>query len=271
MKKNVRAMTECSIMVALSTVLSILKILELPYGGSVTVASALPVAIAVYRHGGAWGFGTALVNAMIQMLLGASTFSYFSTWQSLLALAVFDYVLAFVAFALVGVFKRVEKRQNMAMLFGVLLASVIRYLCHVISGATIWAGLSIPSEAALIYSLSYNATYMVPETIILALVTVYITSAIDFTRDIPTRIPTRALDKAEAYGYLGAGFSLLVGLIVATVLVFRELQDPDSGEFVITNIKNVNGVALLTVALVTLALCAACVVFARLRRARAQK
>ena len=170
-----------------------------------------------------------------------------------------------------GVMHACGHDMHAAMLFGVLLASVIRYLCHVISGATIWAGLSIPSEAALIYSLSYNATYMVPETIILALVTVYITSAIDFTRDIPTRIPTRALDKAEAYGYLGAGFSLLVGLIVATVLVFRELQDPDSGEFVITNIKNVNGVALLTVALVTLALCAACVVFARLRRARAQK
>ena len=32
--KQIRAMTECSIMIALSTVLSIIKIIDMPYGGS---------------------------------------------------------------------------------------------------------------------------------------------------------------------------------------------------------------------------------------------
>ena len=36
----------------------------------------------------------------------------------------------------------------------------------VISGCTVWAGVSIPSTDGLLYSLSYNATYMIPETII---------------------------------------------------------------------------------------------------------
>ena len=156
MKKNVRAMTECSIMIALSTVLSLIKLAELPYGGSVTIASMLPIAIAVFRHGGAWGFATALVNAFIQMLLGLNNFSYFTTWQSILALAIFDYVLAFAVFSLSGIFKKAIKNQGVAITLGVLLASILRYACHVISGATVWAGLSIPDEAALLYSFSYN-------------------------------------------------------------------------------------------------------------------
>ena len=46
----VKRLTESSVMVALATVLSLLKLVEMPYGGSVTVASMLPVLIVSYRH-----------------------------------------------------------------------------------------------------------------------------------------------------------------------------------------------------------------------------
>ena len=238
--KQIRAMTECSIMVALSTVLSLIKIIDMPYGGSVTIASMLPIAIAVYRHGALWGLGTALVNSAIQLLLGLNDLSYFTTWQSILAIILLDYIVAFSVFALSGIFKKIEKRQNYALLYGVLLSSLLRYLCHVISGATVWAGLSIPTEAALLYSLSYNATYMLPETIVLAAVCVYITSMIDFRAKTPTRIKSLAMSKGEAYATLGAGLMLVLTVIVDVCLIFPHLQDPDSGEFVFSYLKNSN-------------------------------
>ena len=115
--KQIRAMTECSIMIALSTVLSLIKIIEMPYGGSVTVASMLPIIIAVYRHGAAWGLGTALVNSSVQLLLGLNNLSYFSTWQSIVAIIMLDYIVAFSVFMLAGVFTKIEKRQNISMKF----------------------------------------------------------------------------------------------------------------------------------------------------------
>ena len=264
MKKNVRAMTECSIMIALSTVLSLIKLAELPYGGSVTIASMLPIAIAVFRHGGAWGFATALVNAFIQMLLGFNNFSYFTTWQSILALAIFDYVLAFAVFSLSGIFKKAIKNQGVAITLGVLLASILRYACHVISGATVWAGLSIPDEAALLYSFSYNATYMIPETLVLALCTLYVCSVIDFTKKTPVRVASN-LDKTSVLCYIGAGFSLLVGLIIDIATVFPTLQDPESGEFIFGNIANANFTLVAIASSVCVAVSAILVIFAAVR------
>ena len=70
--KQIVAMIECSMMIALSTVFSLLKIIDMPYGGSVTIASMLPIVIAAYRHGFLWGLGTALTNSVIQLLLAPS-------------------------------------------------------------------------------------------------------------------------------------------------------------------------------------------------------
>ena len=50
-KKSALGMCECAIMIALAAVLSFVKILELPYGGSVTAFSIVPIVIISYRHG----------------------------------------------------------------------------------------------------------------------------------------------------------------------------------------------------------------------------
>jgi len=253
-------------MVALSTVLSLIKIIDMPYGGSVTIASMLPIVIAVYRHGAIWGIGTALVNSAIQLLLGLNTLSYFTTWQSIVAIIFLDYIIAFSVFALAGVFRKIEKRQNYALLYGVLLCSVLRYTCHVISGATVWAGLSIPTEAALLYSLSYNATYMLPETIVLAAVCVYITSVVDFKAKLPTRIKSLAMNKGEIYAVLGAGLMLVVTVILDVCFLFPHMQDPESGEFVFTHIGNANFILIGIVSAVGILGAAALFLYSRLSK-----
>ncbi len=237
-------LTECAIMIALSAVLSVFKLFEMPYGGSITLASFLPIVVLAYRHGAKVGLSSALCASLIQLLLGLKNFSYFTTWQSIIALALFDYVLAFAVFGLSGIFRRTIKSRQLSFVAGAVFASVIRYICHVISGATIWAGLSIPTEAALIYSFSYNATYMIPETIILVLTCAYLASALDLTKRVPERIRTEKLDAAASYLIIGAGFALLASLITDTVLVFSKLQNADSGEFDITALTDVNWLAV---------------------------
>ena len=252
-------------MIALATVLSVFKLFEMPYGGSITLASMLPIAVVAYRHGYKYGLGSAAATALIQILLGLKNFSYFTTPASIIALAVFDYVLAFMVFGLAGMFKNVIKKQSTSLLAGATLASVLRYICHVISGATVWAGLSIPTEAALVYSLSYNATYMVPETVIIALTAVYLGSALDFKYDVPRRIKSEHLDGVSTTMIIGAGFSVLAALIADTVLVFSKLQNYDSGEFMILGLRDVSWLAVIIITAAALLISAALLLAVRYR------
>ena len=218
-----------------------------------------------YRHGIKTGLGTASVAAMIQMLLGLKNFSYFTTWQSIVALAIFDYVIAFAIFGLCGIFRKTFKSQSLSIITGALFASVIRYICHVISGATIWAGLSIPTEAALVYSLSYNATYMIPETIILVLTAGYLASALDFRKGELRRIKSERLDNASYLCIIGAGLAVLAALIADTVLVFSKLQNYDSGEFAILGLADVNWLAVAIVTAITTLIATVLVIIAKRR------
>lgn len=237
--QNVRALTECSIMIALSTVLSLFVLIEMPYGGSVTPASMLPILILAYRHGTRWGIGSALVTSLLQALIGLKNFSYFTTPQSIIALLVFDYILAFVVFGVFGFLRRHTKNQLTALLTATVFSSILRYICHVISGATIWAGLSIPDEAALIYSLSYNATYMLPESIILILAAFYLASSLDFSHDVPRRIKIENEDKLSAVISICSSLVFFILLVVDVRLLFPYLQS-ESGEFSFANIGDAN-------------------------------
>ena len=249
---RVRILTECAVLLALGTVLSFVKLADLPAGGSVTCASMMPLVILAWRHGWKWGLGCGVVWGAVQQLVGLSTLSYVTTWQSILAVALLDYVVAFAVYGLAGIFRKSFKNQHTALISGAVFAGILRYLCHVISGATVWAGLSIPSSAALLYSLSYNATYMLPDTLILALVAGYVGAVIDFRRETPTRLIRESVSKLDASLIGAAGLVLLGGIVFDIVAVFTRLQS-ESGEFDIRLLSSVNWLA---VGIVT----AACVV-----------
>lgn len=268
--KKVLILVECAIMIALASILSVLKIVDMPVGGSVTLASMLPIVIIAYRHSIGYGMGSALAASLIQLLLGFENFSYVSGWQSVIALAIFDYILAYAAFGLGGVFKKAIKNQALAMVAGISLGNVIRYVCHVISGATIWAGLPLPDAASLSYSISYNGVYMLPELIISALIAVYIGGAIDFTRDIPTRVKTDKLDSVSVYSLLAAALAVIVALVTDTALVFSKLQG-ESGEMDLSGLGAVNWLAVIIVTAVAVIIAAVLICIVRMRNAKTEK
>lgn len=238
MKSTIRTkkLVECALMVAVGTVLSLFSVVQMPYGGSVTPAAMLPVILIAYRHGIGWGLGSGAVFAAVQQLLGLNNLSYFTTWQSVLAVILLDYLLAFSLAGLGGVFRNAIKGQERALAMGALLVSVLRYVCHTVAGATVWAGLSIPTEAALIYSVGYNATYMIPETVVLVLAAYYLGTLMDFRRDLPVRRTDRVSgSRAADLLYAFAGLLAVGGIAADAVLIFAHLQNGD-GEFDVTGL-----------------------------------
>lgn len=159
-------LTESAIMIAAATILSMFKLVELPYGGSITLASMLPIVIIAYRYGTAWGILCGLVHGAIQLLLGSGTLSYVTGAASVVAVILLDYIVAFAVCGLAGIFRNIKK-QSTGLLCGAVLVSVLRYACHVVSGFTVWRDISVPAADAVIYSFIYNATYMLPEMIVL--------------------------------------------------------------------------------------------------------
>ncbi|MBQ3063177.1 MAG: energy-coupled thiamine transporter ThiT [Clostridia bacterium] len=228
-----RRLVESAILLAIATVLSELALVKLPYGGSVTLASMLPVLLIAYRHGTPWGLACGLCYGVLQQLLGLSTLSYFTTWQSIVAIVLLDYLIAFAVIGLGGIFRHRVVRQPAALSLGALLVCILRYICHVISGATVWAGLSIPTEAALLYSLAYNATYMLPETIVTVLLAVYLGSVLDFTGSTLRRRVPQGRTAPQNQGFLTAlaGFSVLGATVFDVAMIAARLQNGETGEF----------------------------------------
>ncbi len=251
---NARKLAEAAVMLAVATVLSLIKFIDLPYGGSVTVACMLPVIIISYRHGIKFGLLTGFVFGLIQQLLGLNTLSYVTTWQSIIAVIMLDYIIAFMLIGLGGMFRKLSSQAN-ALLLGTIVVCILRYICHVISGATVWAGLSIPTNAALIYSIGYNATYMIPEAIITAAVAYYVGSIIDFRNDTITNIKKSEKQKLPVLKWIG-GLLLASALIVDVRSIFMHLQNEESGEFDFTGFANVNWSVILIVSVTAIVIAA---------------
>ena len=110
MKKSLR-LTETAIMIALGFILSMLKINDMPFGGSVTVFSMLPVIVVAYRYGTAWGLLAGFAASFLQMLMGLKNLTYATSGAAVIAIIMLDYIVAFAVMGLGGIFRGKIKDQ----------------------------------------------------------------------------------------------------------------------------------------------------------------
>ena len=201
MQLKTKRLTESAMLLAVAIVLELASkmfIPEMPFGGQVTLASMLPVVLISYRHGVKWGIVSGVAYAFIQMAIGARTVAaafqpgYFGDGRMLLnafIMCVLDYLLAFTLLGLGGIFRGRIKRPGVGLACGAMVSLGARYLSHVLSGYILFAGWAewfftqegfpawgmtlaqnlTPGALGLVYSLVYNAMYMVPEMIITAM------------------------------------------------------------------------------------------------------
>lgn len=178
-KKNIYTLAECAVFIGLAVVLSLIKVWQMPLGGSITLVSMLPICIISFRHGLKWGFISSFVYSLFQLLLGITMdglFGWGLTAAMLIGCIVFDYLVAFTVLGIAGVFK---EKGEVGFYAGLVIAFLLRFVSHVISGYVIFANLeqweifgSTFENAPLLYSVCYNGFYILPELVITVLVVV---------------------------------------------------------------------------------------------------
>jgi thiamine transporter len=109
-------------------------------------------------------------------------------------------------------------------------------------GATVWAGLSIPTSDALIYSLAYNAAYMVPETLLMVVGAFYVGKVFTITEPQIKRVP---LEKG-ALNSIYAAIPVSLGTVIAFIRLFALMQTGEG--FDITNIAEADIYAWIIIA-----------------------
>lgn len=176
-----RKLCETAIMLALATALSYVSIFKLPMGGSVTLFSQIPIIIIGYRYGWKWGISTGVLYGILQMLLqGLGNFAYVKGIGAYLILILADYVLAFMALGIGGAIFGKLKNQPLALGLGAFTASALRFICHFVSGVTIWGEYADGWKSVWAYSAGYNGSYMAAEAAISVVGAVLLAFVLDF-------------------------------------------------------------------------------------------
>lgn len=168
-RKRLQFLLEVAILGAISFVLDKIGF-SMPQGGSVTL-SMLPIVVMAFRWGIVGGMLTGFVSGILQLIMGGYVFNAIQ--------AALDY---FVAYALVGVAavtlgwllsgkaKGNKGTMVMAIVVGTVIGGLLRFLIHYIGGIVFFASYAPEGQPVWLYSLVYNASYMIPSIILSALV-----------------------------------------------------------------------------------------------------
>ncbi len=178
-KATTRMLVESAIMIAIATVLSLIKI-DLPFGGGVTIVSMLPIILTSHRWGWKWGLVTGFVYGVIQLLFGLDNVGYATTFATAVGVIALDYVVAYTFVGLSGIFDTVFGKTRKALFVGILVSLLLRFACHYVTGVWIWGGwmpesfMNMTMTSPWIYSLLYNGWYMLAEIVITEVVAMLI-------------------------------------------------------------------------------------------------
>lgn len=151
---DTRAIVYGAISIALSFALSYARLFKLPQGGSVTFASLLPLMIYCCMFGTRRGIVVCLVYGVLQALQDPYIIH---PMQFLL-----DYPLAFGVIGVSGIFMEkgvFKSKRVLAFLTGGVLAVVLRYVCHVLTGVFAFASYADVAKygTVVVYSMAYNS------------------------------------------------------------------------------------------------------------------
>lgn len=173
-----------SIMIALGTLLSLIPIgLRLPFGGQITPMSMAPVMLVCYIYGIRWGVLCSTAYGAIQAVIGVGQGMFAAqSWWKIILIALLDYILAYGAMCLTGIFKKAIKNPQLSISAGAAVAGMARLLCHFLSGILIWSSYAESTlqsvsfgqkildsfsglELVAVYSILYNGSFLIPDLI----------------------------------------------------------------------------------------------------------
>lgn len=144
----------CSLLIALATVTSFIKIFSFAFGGSVTLMSMLFIVLAGYFFGPKLGILTAVVYGLLQLIIEPQIYYPMQV--------VLDYILAFGSLGISGFFY--QKKHG--LIRGYLVAIFSRYFFTSLSGYIFFSEYAWEGWSPILYTLAYNGAYIFAEAVI---------------------------------------------------------------------------------------------------------
>lgn len=167
--RKIVLLAEGAIMTAMSIALfAVSDLLPWPYayGGGFSIFAQVPIIIYSYRRGIKNGVSAALVLSVYQLLTGLKNFAWVSGIGAYIIVALADYIIAFGCLGFGGMFKGKLKSPATELTAGSITVCFVRFICHFISGVTIWTDYCPADMIVPVYSLLYNGSFMLAEAII---------------------------------------------------------------------------------------------------------
>lgn len=185
---DTRTITFAAICVALSFALSYVRIFKMPMGGSITLASMLPLMLFAFMFGSRKGILVGLIYGVLQAIQ--------DPWIIHPAQFALDYAVAFAAIGLTGCIRDLGlfgKNMRAQFALGAVIACALRFLCHYFAGVfafgmygSYYAGEYGISALAneYFYSFVYQCMYLLPELAIVLAVSMLVLSSKNFRKQI---------------------------------------------------------------------------------------
>lgn len=187
-----RSIAFAAVCIAMSFALSYLRIVKLPQGGSITLASLLPLMLYSYMFGTKKGVFAGMIYGVLQ--------AFQDTYILHPAQFLLDYPLAFSAIGLAGMFARTDALRYPQVKFalGAIVAGVGRLAMHFVSGIFAFSAFATIQPVAL-YSFIYQASYVLPDIAIVIVAGVLLFSSRTFRHEMEryTLSPTECEPVAE--------------------------------------------------------------------------
>ena len=188
---NTRSITFAAVCIAMSFALSYLKIVEMPYGGSITIASLLPLMIYSYMFGVKKGVFAGMIYGVLQ--------AFQDTYILHPAQFLLDYPVAFSAIGLAGIFahSKVLKYPQLRFGLGAIVAGFGRFVSHFISGIFAFGAFAPEGQPVVLYSLLYNLGYVLTDIAIVVVAGVLIFSSKVFLHEMERFAQNRTASPAK--------------------------------------------------------------------------
>ncbi|MDD4316817.1 MAG: energy-coupled thiamine transporter ThiT [Clostridia bacterium] len=148
---HTKSIVYAAVCIAMSFALSYIRFLRLPQGGSVTFVSILPLLVYSYMFGIRKGVLAGLIYGLLQAIQ--------DPWILHPVQFLLDYPIAFAMLGLAGLFKSFPLFKDKIIpkfVAGALLAAILRYACHVITGIIVFDIYAAENFDAVQWGFFYN-------------------------------------------------------------------------------------------------------------------
>lgn len=154
------------ICISMSFTLAVIKFKFAEFGGSITLASFVPILIYAYVYGVADGLLVGLIHGLLNFIE--------SPYILTPATFVFDYLLAFMGVGVMGLFRKMKRKEKgcLPVVLGATGTFVVRFISHLLSGVIFFNHGYLESLPAwslnngFLYSFIYQCAYVPADSLI---------------------------------------------------------------------------------------------------------